>query len=86
MHGWTAVEHCLDLCAATRAHLKLTHLLPATPFTPNCCSLAPLEPVHLSPQPRGSLSNLASVTVEGLEAPASGQVALAVRAVGLNFR
>ena len=45
-----------------------------------------MEPVHLSPEPRGSLSNLIAVPVPGLEAPGADQVALAVKAVGLNFR
>ena len=67
-------------------------LLPIVPYLAHscgcscCCSLAPLEPVHLSPEPRGSLSNLVAVPVSGLDAPVAGQVALAVKAVGLNFR
>ena len=52
-----------------------------------CCrSTAPLEPLHLSPGPRGSLSSLAPVPVLGLETPGVSHVALSVQAVGLNFR
>ena len=40
---------------------------------------------QIVPAPRGSLSNLATVPLQGLT-PGQGQVVLAVQAVGLNFR
>ena len=41
--------------------------------------------VHLSPSPRGSLSNLVAVPLPSL-LPGPGQVLLSVHAIGLNFR
>lgn len=42
-------------------------------------------PIHLTPLPRGSLSNLTAVPVPSLN-PGPDQVLLNVQAVGLNFR
>ena len=61
-----------DCCAMSASH--------------TCCSLPPLGPVRVSPEPRGSLNNLVPVPVEGVDAPPPGCLSLAVKAVGLNFR
>ena len=50
------------------------------------CRLTPLQPVRLSPEPRGILSNLKPLPIPGLDAPTSHEVAMSVSAVGLNFR
>ena len=45
-----------------------------------------LPPFQLFPQPRGALQNLAPLAVDATSSLAPGQVLVAVKAVGINFR